>query len=96
MNAATGAGDQVLLTQSQPTVTLGDSSHYLVTVKKGKAGGPVPTGTVTLVGENGGPFSDPVKLVNGAATITLNWTYTNKNGMVAAYSGGLELLRAEQ
>ena len=87
VNAATGGADHVLLTQSQPNVTLGDSSHYSVTVKAGKSGGPVPTGTVTLVGENGGPFSDAVNLVNGSATITLNWTYTNKNGMVAAYSG---------
>ena len=87
VNAANGAADHVFLTQSQSTVTLGDQSHYVVTVKAGKAGAPVPTGTVTLVGENGGPFSDAVNLVNGTAAITLNWTYTNKNGMVAAYSG---------
>lgn len=47
----------------------------------------MPTGTVMLVGENGGPFADPVNLTNGAANITLNWTFTNKNGIVAAYSG---------
>ncbi len=87
VNATTGAADQVLLTQSQPTVTLGDSSQYSVMVKPAKSGAPVPTGTVTLVGENGGPFSNPVNLVNGTATITLNWTYTNKNGIVAEYSG---------
>jgi hypothetical protein len=87
VNAPTGAADRVLLTQSQPTVTLGDSSQYSVTVKPAKSGAPVPTGTVTLVGENGGPFSDAVKLVNGTASITLKWTNTSKNGMVAAYSG---------
>lgn len=87
VNAATGAADQVILTQSQGTVTLGDSVHYSVTVKPAKSGGPVPTGSITLVGENSGPFANPVNLVNGAATITLNWTYTNKNGIVAAYSG---------
>jgi len=87
VNAATGAGDKVILSQSQGTVTLGDSVRYSVTVKPAKSGGPVPTGTITLVGENGGPFGNPVNLVNGAATITLNWTFTNKNGIVAAYSG---------
>jgi hypothetical protein len=52
-----------------------------------KAGGPVPTGTVQLIGENSGPFADPVNLINGSATITLNWTFAYKNGIVAAYSG---------
>ena len=87
VNAASGGADHVTLTQSQATVSLGGSVQYAVTVKPAKAGGPVPTGTVMLVGENGGPFADPVNLTNGAANITLNWTFTNKNGIVAAYSG---------
>jgi hypothetical protein len=87
VNAMTGAADQVILTQSQETATLGDSVQYSVTVKPAKSGGPMPNGTITLVGENSGPFADPVNLVNGKATITLNWTFTNKNGIVAAYSG---------
>jgi len=87
VNATTGAADQVILTQSQATVSLGESVRYLVTVKPAKSGGPIPTGTITLVGENGGPFSSPVSLSNGTATISLNWTFTNKNGIVAQYSG---------
>ncbi len=87
VNTATGAADQITLSQAQSTVTLGDSVQYSVTVKPAKSGGPIPTGTVTLVGENGGPFANPVNLVNGTATITLNWTFTHKNGIVAAYSG---------
>ncbi len=87
VNATTGAADHVTLTQSQPSVSLGNSVQYSVKVQPAKAGGPVPTGTITLVGENGGPFGDPVNLTNGAASITLNWTFTNNNGIVAAYSG---------
>jgi hypothetical protein len=87
VNAATGAADLVTLTQSQAGVTIGESVQYSVTVKPAKSGGPVPTGTVTLVGENGGPFGSPVNLNNGTATITQNWTFSNNNGIVAAYSG---------
>lgn len=87
VTTATGAANRVILTQPAGTVTLGDTVKYSVTVHPVKTGGPVPTGTITLVGENGGPFADPVTLSNGAATISLNWTFANKNGMVAAYSG---------
>jgi hypothetical protein len=87
VNAATGAANRVILTQPEGTVTVGDSVKYSVTVKPMKAGGLVPTGTITLVGENGGPFADPVNLSNGAATITLNWTFAKTNGIVAAYAG---------
>ena len=87
VNAAAGAGDEVTLTQSQATVSIGNSVQYSVTVKPAKSGGPMPTGTITLVGENGGPFGDPVNLTNGSASITLNWTYSHNNGIVAAYSG---------
>jgi len=87
VNAATGAADRVTLAQSQAAVSLGESVRYSVTVKPAKSGGPVPTGTITLIGENSGPFADPVNLVNGSANIALNWTSTNRNGIVAAYSG---------
>ena len=87
VNAASGAADHVTLTQSQATVSLGGSVQYSVRVQPAKAGGSVPTGTITLVGENGGPFADPVSLTNGIASITLNWTFTSNNGIVAAYSG---------
>lgn len=87
VNPATGAANRVILTQPAGTVMVGDSTTYSVIVKPVQAGGPVPTGTITLVGENSGPFADPVNLRNGAATITLNWTFANINGIVAAYSG---------
>ncbi len=87
VNATTGSANQVLVTQSAGNVNIGDSVNYSVTVKPAKAGGPVPTGTIQLIGENSGPFSNPVSLSNGAATITLTWTFANKNGIVAAYSG---------
>jgi hypothetical protein len=87
VNAANGAANRVILTQSARTVNVGDSVQYSVTVKPVKAGGPVPTGTVQLIGENSGPFADPVSLSNGSASVTLNWTFANKNGIVAAYSG---------
>ncbi len=87
VNAVTGMATKVSLTQSSATVTLGGSVNYSVAVRSTKVGGPVPTGTVTLLGENGGPFGDPVSLNNGVATIPLTWTYTGQNGIVAAYSG---------
>lgn len=87
VNAATGAADRVVLTQPQGTVTLGDSVKYTVTVKPAKSGSPMPTGTVQLLGENGGPLGDAVTLTNGAANIPIEWTFTRHNGIVAAYSG---------
>jgi hypothetical protein len=87
VNAATGAANQVILTQSEGTVTIGDSVKYSVTVKPMKVGGSVPTGTITLLGENGRQFGNPVNLSSGAATITFNWTFAGESGVVAAYSG---------
>jgi len=87
VNAATGAGTRVQLTQSSESVSLGDTVNYTVTVRPLKAGGPVPTGTVTLVGENGGPFTNPITLNNGTATTSLTWTFVNQNVITAAYSG---------
>ena len=85
--AATGAAARVSLSPSSSSVSLGGSVTYSVTVTPAKAGGPLPTGTVTLVGENGGPFDDPVKLTHGNASIVLNWPFVRQNGIVAEYSG---------
>jgi hypothetical protein len=51
------------------------------------AKGSVPTGTITLLGENGGPLSDSVALSNGSASIPITWTFTANEGIVAEYSG---------
>jgi hypothetical protein len=87
VNPATGAANRVSLTQPSGRVTVGDSVNYSVAVLPAKKGGPVATGTITLLGGNGAPFGDPVALSNGSATIPYNWTFSGQNGIVAAYSG---------
>jgi hypothetical protein len=42
---------------------------------------------VTLLGENSGPFGDPVELTNGSATVAITWGGALSNGITAAYSG---------
>ena len=86
VNAATGAGTRVKLSQSGP-VTVGGVVNYSVTVSPAKAGSALPTGTVTLVGENGGVFDNPVTLSQGTATISLTWNSASLNALTAAYSG---------
>jgi hypothetical protein len=87
VNAATGAATQVSLVPSQSSIPLGGTVNYSVTVKPAKAGGPMPTGAITLVGENGGPFAPAVNLSNGSATVTLDWSFVVKDAITAAYSG---------
>ena len=87
VNPATGAGTRVQLTQSSASVTIGGTVNYSIAVRPAKVGGPTPTGTVTLVGENGGPFTDPLPLVNGSAGTSITWTFIYKEGITAAYSG---------
>lgn len=87
VNAATGTATRVQLTQSRAAVSLGDTVNYSVTVSPAKAGGPVPTGTITLVGGNGAPFTGPITLNNGFASTSLTWTFVHKNAITAAYSG---------
>ena len=87
VNAPTGAANRVSVIATPNAVSVGGSVTYSISVKPVKAGGPIPTGTITLVGENGGPFGNPVNLSGGNATIVYNWTFAHQNGMVAQYSG---------
>jgi hypothetical protein len=87
VNKATGAATHVTLTPSAGTVPVGGTVNYAISVKPTKAGAPLPTGTVTLVGENDGTFGDPVALNNGTAVISYTWVTASPNGITAAYSG---------
>jgi hypothetical protein len=81
-----GAATHIALSQSPGPVTIGQTVTYSVSVSPARKG-PVPTGTITLVGENDSPFGDPVVLANGSVSIPITWTFTANEGLVAAYSG---------
>ena len=87
VTAATGAANRVHLTQPSGAVTVGQTVNYSVTVSPLKSGAAIPTGTVTLLGENSAPFGDPVTLTNGSATVAITWGGASSNGITAAYSG---------
>jgi Bacterial Ig-like domain (group 3) len=86
VNAATGAGTHVGISPSASSVSVGESVTYSVSVAPIKPGA-LPTGTISLVGQNGGPFTDPVALSSGTASITLNWVFAAQNAITAEYSG---------
>jgi hypothetical protein len=83
----TGALARVTLEQNPGTVTVGQAVNYTMTVRPTKTGGPVPTGTVTLVSVDGFTQSSPIPLVHGNATFTQLY---NGSGIFldnASYSG---------
>ncbi|MCU1298338.1 MAG: protease-like protein [Acidobacteriaceae bacterium] len=87
VDAAVGSSTKVDLQQSASSVTLGQSVTYSVSVKALKSGGAVPTGTASLVEENGGILASPIPLVNGTASFVLPWNFAGKSSITAAYSG---------
>jgi hypothetical protein len=88
----TGAPTTVRLQQLPSEVTLGESVNYVVSVSSAKAGGPIPTGTMSLVidgvtatGELFPP--PPATLVNGNASFTVPEYFVGRYLMLASYSG---------
>ena len=85
--ASTGSPSRVELQQSPGVVTIGQRVSYSITVRPAKSGGPLPTGTVSLVGQDGLIQADPIPLVNGNATFILPYYQGGKYLDIAAYSG---------
>lgn len=83
----TGRDVRVGFTQSPTEIFLGQSANYLVSVRSAKSGGPLPTGTVNLVGQDGIEQASAIPLVNGNATFTLPAYFGGGSLYIANYSG---------
>jgi hypothetical protein len=84
---ATGTAPKVSLLQSPGTIAIGQSVNYTVSVRAAKSGGPVPTGTVSIVAQDGLVQADPIPLVDGNATFTVPLYQGGQYLANAAYSG---------
>jgi hypothetical protein len=85
--AASGAETIIQLQQTPLVVALSQTASYAVSVRPAVAGGPVPTGTVSLIGPNGVVFAGPVSLANGNASLPLTFDAAGAFEIVASYSG---------
>ena len=87
VNAASGQLVNVTFEQNPAACVVGQSVNYVMTVRPSKAGGPVPTGTVTLISVDGFTQSPAIPLVNGNATFTQPYFATGDFLNAASYSG---------
>jgi len=87
VNAATGPLVNVTFEQIPAACIVGQSVNYVMTVRPAKAGGPVPTGMVTLISVDGFSQSPAIPLVNGNATFTQPYFATGDFLNAASYSG---------
>lgn len=83
----TGRDVRVGFTQTPTEIFLGQSANYLVTVRPAKSGGPVPTGMVNLVGQDGIEQAPAVPLVNGNATFIVPAYFGGGSLFIANYAG---------
>ncbi len=87
---ATGIPTSVQITEASPSITVGQSEDYVVTVVPSVAGRPVPTGTVKLLGSAGSSVAGPYPLTSGVAEFMVPWSRFINVGtlrLVAQYSG---------
>ncbi len=90
VTAATGIPSATQVTETSPTITVGQSEIYMVTVSPATAGGQTPAGTVTLTGSYGSAIAGPQNLVDGGATFVVPWSRLINVGtarLLAQYSG---------
>jgi hypothetical protein len=87
VNTAAGPLVNVSFEQNPAACLVGQSVNYVMTVRPTKAGGPVPTGTVTLISIDGFQQSPSVPLINGNATFTQPYFATGDFLNAASYSG---------
>lgn len=87
VNARTGSAVKVNLQQSPSVISVGESVNYVITVRPAATGGPMPTGTVSLVSLDGFVQEPPVPLVNGNASFVVPYYASGLNLNSASYSG---------
>ena len=87
VNPATGLSAKVQLKASASSVALGQSLNYVATVQPAIAGGPIPTGTVTLVAQDGLVQAGPIPLVGGIASFSFPFYQGGEYLFAASYSG---------
>lgn len=87
IDAASGAGTVIQVQQNPLNVSLTQTANYSVSVRPASTGGPVPSGTVSLVGPNGIVFAGPATLVNGNAILPITFGAAGPFEIAASYSG---------
>lgn len=87
VNAAKGPLVNVTIEQNPATCLVGQSVNYVMTVRPVNPGGPIPTGTVTIISVDGFTQSPSIPLVNGNATFTQPYLATGDFLNAASYSG---------
>jgi large repetitive protein len=87
VSAVSGQKTIIQVQQTPSSVILSQSANYAVSVMPVVTGGPVPKGSVSLVGPNGFVFAGPIALVNGNATVPLTFDAAGKFEIAASYSG---------
>lgn len=81
-----GAATTTTLVQNPTTVSYGQSFTYTFKVTPAKAGGPVPSGQVTITSD-GNLFAGPITLVNGAGSVIESGLDAGTQHVYAQYSG---------
>ncbi|ABF39103.1 protease-like protein [Candidatus Koribacter versatilis Ellin345] len=90
VNSAKGAATVTQISQSNPTLTVGGTDTFTVSVAPQKSGGAALTGTVTLVSMYNSIIAGPVALTNGKASFVVPWSKFLNVGtseLLASYSG---------
>jgi hypothetical protein len=87
VNPVKGIAPILTFQQTPAVLSLGQTTNYIVTVRPPKAGGRMPTGTVSIMSRNGGVLVGPQPLVNGNATLVLTFAGVNAFEVAASYSG---------
>ena len=87
VNAPTSKVPKLTLVQTPTSIKLGQTANYVVTVRPTTANGPMPTGTVSLVGPVDSVQVGPQPLINGNATMILSFASTGEFPLEAKYSG---------
>ncbi|HET7206298.1 MAG TPA: Ig-like domain repeat protein [Terriglobales bacterium] len=78
---------QITLQQNPATVSLGQTANYVVTVRPPVAGGPMPTGTASIVSPINNVLDGPRPLVNGNASFIVSFAGAATFQITASYSG---------
>ena len=86
VNPPSGKEPSIQLRQLTGAITVGQSESYIVSVKASHAGGPVPTGTVSL-SDQFEDFLGTVSLSDGHASFVVPWNFAGPELIYVGYSG---------